>query len=143
MTFCPSLCSHPSTNIFATEKIWGVPKTQWIYFSNSFQEESTLDDSITYTEIRRHCQINLIDLDVSHCNSPGECVGFQNAMIRWDRNPNSNFFKDQPISNESVWMCERKRLKCKCGEIKEVSICEDCLEESYTEMYGFCVTCEM
>lgn len=63
-------------------------------------------------------------------------------MIRWELNRNSYFFKDQPISNESVWMCEKKRLQCKCGEIKELVICEDCIEESYTEMYGFCVTCE-
>lgn len=142
MTFCSSYCIYLSTDISTAEKIWGVPKTQWVYVPNSFQEDGTLEDAITYTDIRRYCKTNHIDLDVSHCSSPGVCIGFQNAMVRWDRNPNSNFFKDQPISSESVWMCEKRRLKCKCGEIKEVSTCEDCIEESYTEMYGFCLTCE-
>lgn len=69
-------------------------------------------------------------------------MGFQNAIERWDMNPNSDFFKDQPISEESVWMCEKKRFQCKCGEIKELVICEECIDDWYRGVYGFCMTCE-
>lgn len=142
MTFCLSHYSYLFADTPTTEKIWGVPKTQWVYVPNTIQEGAALEDAITYTEIQHYCEKNNIDLDVSRCSSPGVCIGLQNAMIKWDRNPNSNFFKDQPISSRSRWMCEKRRLKCKCGDIKELSICEHCLDESYMEICGFCLTCE-
>lgn len=124
------------------EKIWGVPKTKWVYIPDILQEGGRFDDLITYTDIRRYCQMNHIDLDIAQCRTLGDCIGLDNALVHWETHPNSSFFKDQPISSGSMWMYEQRRLKCKCGEIKEVSICEDCMRESQTENYGFCMTCE-
>lgn len=96
----------------------------------------------TIAHVIEICKSRNITLDVMPCGSALQCMGLNicnEEYIFW-RHESHFDFNQQPISDSSIWMAEKKGGKCKfCAKVIDFKVCEECTDN----MYGFCMTCNL
>lgn len=131
------------------KQIWGTPKSQWQYIPSAGASISSADMERIYpytiAYVIEICKKRNIKLDVMPCRAASACVGLDlaNEEYMFSRHRSHFDFNQQPISQNSVWMAEKREGGCKfCGKITDIKVCEECMGEPRS-LYGFCMTCDL